>query len=140
MADVALRAAFYLRLPTIGPIPIPQTIERWTVPRSNFIFKKSQENFERITIRRHIEIWDGHPENIEILLGFLRKHCYHGVGIKADVWDNAKLGKTELTLQLIQCLILLPRDKHLNGFFRRSSERRNREGGLGTAGSTRKAE
>lgn len=92
MADIALRAAFYLNLSAIGPIPLPKIIERWTVPRSNFIFKKSQENYERITLRRQVQIWDGQPEGVELWLAFLRKHSYHGVGLKADVWDNSRLG------------------------------------------------
>ena len=92
-ADFALRAAYYLALPAAGPIPLPRITERWTVPRSNFIFKKSQENFERITLRRLVQIQDGHPETVEIWLAFLRKHAYYGVGMKANVWQHEKLGK-----------------------------------------------
>lgn len=91
-ADFALRAAYYLHLPAAGPIPLPRITERWTVPRSNFVFKKSQENFERITMRRLIQIQDGHPESVEVWLAFLRKHAYHGVGMKANVWQQEKLG------------------------------------------------
>ena len=91
-ADFGLRAAYYLNLPAAGPIPLPRITERWTVPRSNFIFKKSQENFERITLRRLIQIQDGHPETVEIWLAFLRKHAYYGVGMKANVWQHEKLG------------------------------------------------
>ncbi|CAF9906428.1 mitochondrial 37S ribosomal protein rsm10 [Imshaugia aleurites] len=91
-ADFALRAAYYLKLPAAGPIPLPRITERWTVPRSNFIFKKSQENFERITLRRLIQIQDGHRETVEVWLAFLRKHAYYGVGMKANVWQHEKLG------------------------------------------------
>lgn len=98
-ADFALRAAYYLYLPAVGPIPLPRITERWTVPRSNFVHKKSQENFERITIRRLIQVQDGHPETVEIWLAFLRKHAYYGIGMKANVWEHAKLGRpTELLL------------------------------------------
>lgn len=92
-ADFALRAAYYLNLPAAGPIPLPRMTERWTVPRSNFIFKKSQENFERITLRRLIQIQDGHPETVQVWLAFLRKHAYYGVGIKVNVWQHEKLGR-----------------------------------------------
>lgn len=92
-ADFALRAAYYLGLPAAGSIPLPRIIERWTVPRSNFIFKKSQENFERITLRRLIQIQDGHAETVEVWLAFLRKHAYYGVGMKANVWQHEKLGR-----------------------------------------------
>ncbi|KAL9020180.1 MAG: hypothetical protein Q9185_002580, partial [Variospora sp. 1 TL-2023] len=92
LADFALRAAYYLRLPALGPVPLPRIIERWTVPRSNFVNKKSQENFERITLRRLIQVQDGHPETVEIWLAFLRKHAYYGVGMKANVWEHEGLG------------------------------------------------
>ena len=91
-ADFALRAAYYLNLPAHGPVPLPKLVERWTVPRSNFIFKKSQENFERITLRRLIQIRDGHPETVELWLAFLRKHAYYGVGMKANIWQFEELG------------------------------------------------
>ena len=91
-ADFALRAAYYLHLPALGPVPLPRITERWTVPRSNFVNKKSQENFERITLRRLIQIHDGHPETVEIWLAFLRKHAYYGVGMKANVWEHESIG------------------------------------------------
>lgn len=90
-SDFALRAAYYLQIPAFGPVPLPRIVERWTVPRSNFIFKKSQENFERITSRRLIQIQDGHPQVIDTWLAFLRKHQYYGIGIKANVWHFESL-------------------------------------------------
>ena len=99
VADFALRAAYYLGLPAAGPVPLPRITERWTVPRSNFIFKKSQENFERITLRRLIQIQDGHPDAVEIWLAFLRKHAYYGVGMKASVWRHEKIGQSHQELE-----------------------------------------
>ncbi|KAL8829702.1 MAG: hypothetical protein Q9191_001855 [Dirinaria sp. TL-2023a] len=92
MADFALRAAYFLHLPARGPVPLPRITERWTVPRSHFVHKKSQENFERITMRRLIQIHDGHPETVQLWLAFIRKHSYYGVGMKANVWEYEKLG------------------------------------------------
>lgn len=91
-SDFALRAAYYLKLPARGPVPLPRITERWTVPRSNFVHKKSQENFERVTLRRLIQIQDGDPEVVEIWLAFLRKHAYYGVGMKANMYEHEKLG------------------------------------------------
>ncbi|KAF6794250.1 hypothetical protein CSOJ01_13729 [Colletotrichum sojae] len=91
-ADFALRAAYYLKLPAFGPVPLPRITERWTVPRSSFIFKKSQENFERITLRRLIQIRDGNPETVQLWLAFLQKHAYYGIGMKANVWEFGRLG------------------------------------------------
>ncbi|KAF2107505.1 30S ribosomal protein S10, mitochondrial precursor [Lophiotrema nucula] len=90
-ADFAMRAAYYMGLPARGPVPLPRITERWTVPRANFIFKKSQENFERITMRRLIQIQDGHPDVVKAWLAFLQKHQYHGVGMKANIWEYESL-------------------------------------------------
>jgi ribosomal protein S10 len=96
MADFAMRAAYYLGLPASGPVPLPKMIERWTMPRSNFVHKKSQENFERITRRRLVQIQDGHPETVQVWLAFLRKHAFYGVGMKANVWQHEELRKFPL--------------------------------------------
>lgn len=82
-------------MPVKGPIPLPRITERWTVPRDTFIFKKAQENFERITARRLIQIQDGHEETVRIWLGFLQKHQYHGVGMKANTWGFEGLDVAE---------------------------------------------
>lgn len=42
-------------------------------------------------MRRLIQIKDGEPETQEIWLAFLRKHAYYGIGMKANVWEWAKL-------------------------------------------------
>ena len=94
-ADFAMRAAYFLNLPASGPVPLPKITERWTVPRSNFIFKKSQENFERITLRRLIQIKDGHPDTVSLWLAFLRKYHYYGVGMKANVFEHSGLDVPE---------------------------------------------
>jgi small subunit ribosomal protein S10 len=90
-ADFAMRAAYYLGLPASGPIPLPRLTESWTVPRSNFIHKKSQENFRRTTLRRLIQIQDGHPEVVQCWLGYLEKRAYHGIGMKANIWEFEEL-------------------------------------------------
>lgn len=94
--DFALRAAYYLGLPAYGPVPLPKIIERWTVPRSSFIYKKSQENFERITRRRLIQIKDANPETVQIWLAFLQKHQQAAVGMKANLWEFSSIGKLSL--------------------------------------------
>lgn len=93
-SDFALRAAYYLGLPAFGPVPLPRITERWTVPRDHFIFKKSQENFERRTLRRMIQIQDGNPETVQLWLAYLRKHQYYGIGMKANFWEFGSV-KTE---------------------------------------------
>lgn len=66
--------------------------QRWTVPKSHFIFKKAQENFERRTYRRLIQIKDGNPETVQLWLAYLRKHQYYGIGMKANMWEFSELG------------------------------------------------
>ncbi|EXJ80268.1 hypothetical protein A1O1_08410 [Capronia coronata CBS 617.96] len=90
-ADFAVRAAYYLGLPCTGPAPLPRKRERWTVLKSNFVNKKAQENFERITLKRLITVFDGQPEVVEIWLAFLRKWQFYGVGMKANVWQWEEL-------------------------------------------------
>jgi hypothetical protein len=62
------------------------------VPKANFIFKKSQENFERVTYRRLIQIQDGNSEVVQMWLGYLAKRSYHGVGLKANIFEFEALG------------------------------------------------
>lgn len=90
-SDFAMRVAYYMGLAARGPVPLPRITERWTVPRANFIFKKSQENFERITMRRLIQIQDGHPDVVKAWLAFLQKHQYYGIGMKANIWEYESL-------------------------------------------------
>lgn len=90
-ADFVLRAAFYLQLPASGPVPLPRRRERWTTLRSNFVHKKSQENFERITYKRLITVMDGDKEVVERWLAFVRKWQFYGVGMKANVWEFSGL-------------------------------------------------
>ncbi|KAG6017197.1 hypothetical protein E4U54_008072 [Claviceps lovelessii] len=91
-SDFALRAAYYLGLPAYGPVPLPRITERWTVPKSHFIFKKAQENFERVTLRRMIQIKDGNPDTVQLWLSYLRKHQFYGVGMKANIWEFGPAG------------------------------------------------
>lgn len=108
-ADFALRAAYYLNIPASGPVPLPRIVERWTVIRSPFVHKKSKENFERITCRRLIQLQDGHPEAVQAWLAFLRKHAFHGVGMKANVFEHASLGMTLSLVYWVRsgCLVLM---------------------------------
>jgi ribosomal protein S10 len=91
-ADFCLRAAYYLGLPAYGPVPLPRITERWTVPMGHFIHKKSQENFERKTLRRLIQIKDGDAETVQVWLAFVKKYAYYGIGMKANVWEFEKVG------------------------------------------------
>ncbi|KAF2231896.1 ribosomal protein S10, partial [Viridothelium virens] len=101
-ADFAMRAAYYLHLPAKGPVPLPRITERWTVPRSNFVHKKSQENFERVTVRRLVQIQDGDGEVVKAWLGFLMKYCVSGVGMKANLWEYEGVGERKGVEEMVK--------------------------------------
>jgi len=50
-----------------GPIPLPRTIERFTVNRSPHVNKKSREQFEIRTQKRLITIKSPTPQTVESL-------------------------------------------------------------------------
>ncbi|KAJ0413999.1 tryptophanyl-tRNA synthetase [Aspergillus carlsbadensis] len=120
-ADFAVRAAYYLKLPVSGPVPLPKLTERWTFIRSNFVHKKSKENFERITTRRLIQIKDGNPQAVQAWLAFLRKHAFYGVGMKANVWEQESL---DIAKNMDQALPAIERnlEPHLSRFGRQQTE------------------
>lgn len=50
-----------------GPIMLPTRKKRWTVNRSPFIYKTSQEHFEMRIHQRLLVILDPNPQTIEFL-------------------------------------------------------------------------
>jgi small subunit ribosomal protein S10 len=52
----------------IGPVPLPTKIERFTVQRSPFVDKDSQEHFEIRTHKRLIDVLDPGSETIDTLM------------------------------------------------------------------------
>ena len=52
----------------VGPVPLPTKIERFTVMRSPFIDKDSQEHFEMRTHNRLIDVMDPDSKTIDMLM------------------------------------------------------------------------
>lgn len=52
----------------VGPIPLPTQVERFTVPRSPFTDKNSQETFELRTHKRLVEIIEPTEKTIDSLM------------------------------------------------------------------------
>jgi len=92
MADFCVRAAYHFGLPCTGPTPLPRKIERWTMVRSPFIFKKSQENFERRTYSRLVTIKDGNPDVVEMWISYCVKNQFHGTGMKLNLFTHDYVG------------------------------------------------
>jgi small subunit ribosomal protein S10 len=52
----------------VGPVPLPTRIERFTVRRSPFVDKDSQEHFEIRTHNRLIDVVDPDSKTIDTLM------------------------------------------------------------------------
>lgn len=52
----------------IGPIPLPTTINKYTVLRSPHVDKKSREQFEVRTHKRLLDILEPTPETVDALM------------------------------------------------------------------------
>ena len=52
---------------TIGPIPLPTKLKKYTVNRSTFVFKNSREQFEVRIHRRLIDILNPSQQTVEAL-------------------------------------------------------------------------
>ena len=66
----------------VGPVPLPTKIERFTVARSPFIDRDSQEHFEIRTHKRLIDVVDPGSETINTLM---RLNLPAGVDIAIDL-------------------------------------------------------
>ena len=64
IVDTALRTGANVA----GPIPLPTTINKFTVLRSPHIDKKSREQFEIRTHKRLIDILDPTPQTVDALM------------------------------------------------------------------------
>ena len=51
-----------------GPVPLPTTINKYTVVRSPFIDKDSREQFEMRTHKRIVDILDPNPRVVDALM------------------------------------------------------------------------
>jgi small subunit ribosomal protein S10 len=66
----------------VGPVPLPTQRERFTVRRSSFIDKDSQEHFEIRTHKRLIEVLDPDSKTIDTLM---RLNLPAGVDIEIKI-------------------------------------------------------
>tara|TARA_B100002003_G_C13641731_1_gene327310 strand:+ start:150 stop:458 length:309 start_codon:yes stop_codon:yes gene_type:complete len=66
----------------VGPVPLPTKLERFTVQRSTFIDKDSQEHFEIRTHKRLIEVLEPDSNTIDTLM---RLNLPAGVDIEIKI-------------------------------------------------------
>lgn len=66
----------------LGPVPLPTRIEKYTVRRSTFIDKDSQEHFEIRTHNRLIDVLEPDSKTIDMLM---RLNLPAGVDIEIKI-------------------------------------------------------
>jgi small subunit ribosomal protein S10 len=66
----------------VGPVPLPTRLERFTVQRSTFIDKDSQEHFEIRTHKRLIDVIEPDSNTIDTLM---RLNLPAGVDIEIKI-------------------------------------------------------
>ncbi|KIM37445.1 hypothetical protein M413DRAFT_77168, partial [Hebeloma cylindrosporum] len=95
---VAAHAASSLGIPVSKTASLPTKRRLWTVLRSPFVHKKSQENFERKTHKRAIKAWDADPEVVHRWITYLRANAMPGVGLKVTTWERLPLDVSASTM------------------------------------------
>jgi ribosomal protein S10 len=87
-----LHSAYSIGIPCSGVVHLPTKRSLYTVLRSPFAHKKSQENFLRITHKRAIKLWDANPEVVDRLVAYLRENMLGGVGMRVIRWYRLPVG------------------------------------------------
>lgn len=101
-AHFASHTAVALGIPTSRVIYLPTQRRLWTVIRSPFAHKKSQENFERKVHKRAIKAWDADLEVVEKWIKYIRLHAMGGVGIKVTRWEHVPMGVGQTMLKDVE--------------------------------------
>ncbi|KAI0076624.1 ribosomal protein S10 [Panus rudis PR-1116 ss-1] len=91
-----------LAIPISKTIPLPTQRSLWTVPKSPFVHKSAQENFERKVHKRAIKAWDADDEVVDRWIKYLEAHALAGVGIRVVRWQRAPVGVRSLTMEAIK--------------------------------------
>lgn len=97
----SMHAASALGIPVSKPVFLPVKRTLWTVPRSPFVYKKSQQNFERKVHKRVIKAWDAHDDVVRRWLLYLRLHSLGGVAVRVTRWQRLPVGVGKEMLETI---------------------------------------
>jgi small subunit ribosomal protein S10 len=87
-----LHSAYSIGSPCSGVVHLPTKRSLYTVLRSPFVHKKSQENFVRITHKRAVKLWDANPEVVDRFVAYLRENMLGGVGMRVTRWYRLPVG------------------------------------------------
>ncbi|KII84715.1 hypothetical protein PLICRDRAFT_63310, partial [Plicaturopsis crispa FD-325 SS-3] len=88
-AHFASHAAAALGIPITRPAMLPTQRRLWTLMRSPFVHKKSQENFERKVHKRVIKAYDADREVVDRWVRYIRQHRMASVGMRVVRWERA---------------------------------------------------
>ncbi|KAH8088204.1 ribosomal protein S10 [Filobasidium floriforme] len=88
----ALHTAHSLNIPASRPASLPMTRSLYTVPKSPFVHKKAQENFESRKYTKVIVLYDAHPRVVDMYLRYLTQNSIAGVGMKVKTHEFLELG------------------------------------------------
>ncbi|PFH46538.1 hypothetical protein AMATHDRAFT_69602 [Amanita thiersii Skay4041] len=110
----ASHAATALGIPISRVVKLPTQRSLWTVLKSPFVHKKSQENFERRVHKRMIKAWDADGEVVDRWVRYLVRHGIGGVGMRIVRWDRVPVGVGRKRLEDVAEL-LRSREEELEG-------------------------
>lgn len=94
-------AASSLGIPISGTVSLPKSKRLWTVIKSPFVYKKSQENFQRITHSRCIKAYDADPEVVDRWIKYIERHAQAGIGIRVVRWHRVPVGAGETQMKRV---------------------------------------
>jgi ribosomal protein S10 len=94
----ALHAAYAFGIPASRAASLPSKRSLYTVIRSPFVHKKSQENFERVIHRRAIKLWDTDMDVFNKWARYLEINALGGVDMRFVRWERVEIGFGEKRL------------------------------------------
>ncbi|KAG8959926.1 mitochondrial 37S ribosomal protein rsm10 [Tulasnella sp. 419] len=88
----ALHAAYAFGIPVSRPAFLPTHRSLYTVPKSPFVHKSAQENFEKNVHKRAVKVWDTNPVVLQQWLKYLEHHMMAGIGMRVTKWERVEFG------------------------------------------------
>lgn len=131
-AHFAAHTAHSLGMPIQNPVSHKTTKSLYTVIKSSFVHKKSQENFELKYHKKSIAVYDSHPELVQLWLQYLRKNGPSGVNIRTEFHEYLELGVGRKLVEDVRAKYLAPVSENSN----ESSTQQTSESPLAQAAST----
>ncbi|EGW31848.1 30S ribosomal protein S10, mitochondrial precursor [Spathaspora passalidarum NRRL Y-27907] len=98
--EFAMRAAYYLGIPTSHLKSLKTEKRLYTVIKAPFVFAKSKQNFHRITFQKRIVAYDANPDVVDLWLSYLNRHKLDTVDYKVELTARESLNYVEDLKQL----------------------------------------